>query len=139
MKFGMLIASFFLFAGNLSLAQSLTFQEVTSKICDGVTQSAAAGERITIIEQQALLGLGHTASDTCRIVDFHSFVVTSNGQMNGQKMMTMEVLQKTALRKSSCSNNVSEVPTQFKVAQYTGKKLTLLGGANCRKLELILK
>lgn len=52
---------------------------------------------------------------------------------------TYEVMPTDVLRKSSCTSALQKVPAQFKAAQYTDKKLTLLNGPHCKKLELILK
>ena len=73
------------------------FRPLLAKQCDDVQVPIQFSERVFIDLNQNILGFG-TTEDTCRVVDFKSFVVTS--QSAGQLELTPV---KSIGRRSSCS------------------------------------
>lgn len=135
---GLLIAALFLTA-SVSSAQSLNLKNVVSRVCDGVAQAPSAGERVAILDSYSLIGLTQASSDGCVLINFHTYLAASSGTVNGAKFAQLQVLPGRTVQKSSCSKDLKEVPEQFTTAELNGNKLTLLGGAQCKKLELVLQ
>ena len=134
----LMLIGIMLVGASTTFAQELNFQKVTGRICDGNNQPPLEGERIVLLESNSLFGLGYQDKNNCNVVDFHSYVITSSGITNGVKSGQMQVVDETAFRKSTCTQGVVTVPVQFRHIELNGSKITLLGGSNCKKLELLL-
>jgi len=134
-----LLTAALLLTTSVSSAQGLNLQNVASRVCDGVAQSPSSGERVVIVESHSLIGLTQLSTDGCVLINFHTYITKSFETVNDKKLSQVEVVPGMTLQKSSCSNHLKEVPEQFTTAELDGNKLTLFGGAQCKKLELVLK
>lgn len=114
-------------------------QVVAQKICDGRQIPITQEERVFVLLQQSMIGLGVTQADNCRVVDFHTITVTSSGIVNREQVVQVVVSPVPVMRKNSCNTQVVPAAPQFQSAEYTGSRLVLHGAAGCVTLELRLR
>ena len=115
------------------------FQNVTGKLCDGKPVAIENGERVLMGIDAGMIALGRTLANGCVVADFHTVILTGSTSINGVVSTVVTASGLVAQEKSTCSKNLTDVPSQFESANYTPGELDLVGTKSCRLLRLKLE
>ncbi|WP_413587057.1 hypothetical protein [Bdellovibrio sp. HCB274] len=133
------LAAALLLVTSASQAQPLNFLKVVSRVCDGVVQTPSVGERVAFVPSHNMIVLTIPTTDGCVRANFHVYISNLMATTTGKKILQMQAVPGSTTQKSSCSSELKKVPEQFITGTVDGNNLTLFGGAECSKLELVLQ
>jgi hypothetical protein len=110
------------------------FKLVKSKYCNNSVVPLQSEERIYINTQKSIIGFGHT-QESCRLVDFKSFVITSFSNEVTEINSSSDVG-----RRSSCFDGVTKYQgPSFSTAQIKANEVTLFADEiqDCQTLTFV--